>query len=95
MWAYRHIGGERLPRDRTLLPGSRVIRRFYIRISLNPRRAVTPDMPPSRPGHTTDWRLGTSIGLLRVNGVESLWTLLLFSVFSGASPHQNWSALPR
>jgi 2-amino-4-hydroxy-6-hydroxymethyldihydropteridine diphosphokinase len=40
----------------------------------------------SRHGHTTDSRLGTSIGLLPLNGVESLWTLLLFSVFREPRP---------
>src|SRR5580692_9958438 len=36
----RHFGGARLPRDRTPLAGSRVIRRLYIRIGLNARRLV-------------------------------------------------------
>ena len=49
-----------------------------------------PDMPPvttrSHPGHITDPRLGTSIGLLPLNGAESLWTLLLFSVFRKPRP---------
>jgi hypothetical protein len=40
----------------------------------------------SRPGHITDSRLGTSIGLLTLNAVESLWTLLLFSVFREPRP---------
>ena len=48
----------------------------------------------SRHGHTTDSRLGTSIGLLPLNGVESLWTLLLFSVFREPRPTEMGS-LPR
>ena len=89
------IGGARLPRDRTPLTGSRRVRCFYIRVGLNDCRAVLPGVPQFGGDYITNLRLGTSIGLIPLNGIDALLTLLLFSVFREPRPTKiPWIARP-
>jgi hypothetical protein len=87
------IGGARLPRDRTSLAGFRAVRCSYKRIGLKACRAVLPDVPPFRGDYITDLRLGASIDLIPLNGIDALLTLLLFSVFR--EPRPTKMPLPR
>jgi hypothetical protein len=43
-------------------------------------------VPPFWGDYVTDLRLGTSIDLILLNGVDALWTLLLFWVFREPRP---------
>ena len=89
------IGGAGLPRDRTPLTGSRTVRCFYIRVGLNERRAVMPGVPLFGGDYLTNLRLGTSISLIPLNGIDALATLLLVSVFREPRPTKiPWIARP-
>ena len=84
------IGGTRLPRDRTSLTGFRAIRYSYKRIGLKACRAVMPGVPPFRSDYVTDLRLGASIDLISLDGIDALFDPVIILGLSGASPHQKW-----
>jgi hypothetical protein len=87
------IGGARLPRDRMPLTGFRTVRCFYI--GLNDCRAVLPGVPQFGGDYIANLRLGTSIGLIPLNGIDVVLTLLLFSVFREPRPTKiPWIARP-
>lgn len=64
------IGGARLLTNRMPLTWFRTVRCFYIRIGLNNCRAVLPGVPQFGGDYIANLRLGTSIGLIPLNGIE-------------------------
>ena len=85
----RDIGGARLPRDRTPLAEFKAVRCSYIRMGPNACRAVMPDVPAFWGDYIADSRLGTSIELIPLNDIDTLLTLLLFSVFREPRPTKS------